>query len=134
METIYGKVKPGGLSLPLEVCGLANLKVGDDAIINVRHGEIEIHATRVSGRDSQKIVNKHLIRKLGDALISGEPELAVRQGKKVWRVPVILSYTGKTIGEIFVNSETGDIIDELSASGEELKRKADVEYNELDRV
>jgi len=134
METVYGKVKPEGLILSPQMCELANFNVGDNAIIKLKTGGIEIHSTQINANDSQKIVNKYLIRKVGDALISGDATLETVQGMKVWRVPIILGYAGRIIGEIFVNPENRSVIEELSVSNEELKRRADVEYKKLKGV
>lgn len=62
-------------------------------------------------------VNRFLLMEVGNMLGAGSPELVISE-ELLWRVPVLyaLPSTGTlgTVGEIFVNAETGAIVLEKS--------------------
>ena len=73
-------------------------------------------------------VNRFLLMEVGNMLGAGNPELVISD-QLLWRVPVLyaLPSTGKlgTVGEIFVNAQTGAIVLEKSTPKEILEQNAE---------
>ena len=72
-------------------------------------------------------VNRFLLMEVGNMLGAGNPELVISE-ELLWRVPVLyaLPSTGTlgTVGEIFVNAQTGAIVLEKSTPKEILEQNA----------
>ena len=105
MKTIYEKVEDKGIRIPIEICKLAD--ISDDVVIRIYKGKIEIQPQIISREDAERMANKYLIMHVGDGLIAKEPVLI--EGK--WQVSVVYSHSKKPAGELYLDGETGVVVD-----------------------
>ena len=74
-------------------------------------------------------VNSYLIMRVGNLIMSGEPQLELREDGAFWIVPVVLTSPGwghvGEIGHVMVDAQTGTIVESESTSCEEIETNAE---------
>jgi len=78
---------------------------------------------------AQRTVNGYLLRHVANLIGAGEPELQLRPKGAFWIVPVILTIptVGRfgPLGQIVVDAQNGNIMEEESTPCEEIDKEAD---------
>ena len=78
---------------------------------------------------SQQTVNGSLLKRVPNLIGADEPELQLQPQGAFWSVPVILTIPTVghfgPLGQIVVDAETGNILEEESTSCEEIEKEAE---------
>ena len=120
MERFKTEVGSEGLSVPKDIMERWGIREGTPVVLEFHRSWLEIRPEAVTEEQLENRALSYLLQHVGDALAVGKPQ---DKGDR-WRIPVMVSYTGKCLGHL-VFTGSGALLPDQSTSSEEMLARID---------
>lgn len=115
MERFKTELSSEGLSVSREIMERWGIREGTPLVLEFHRSWIEIRPETVTEEQLENRALSYLLEHVGDALAVGKPQ---DKGDR-WSVPVMVSYTGKSLGHL-VFTGSGALLPDQSTPLEEM--------------